>query len=48
MAEPPNDEDADTDGGNLNTVDDGVVGLRREMCVSVGVVTLNDGLRGGV
>lgn len=52
MAEPPDDEEAvvtePADGGNLNTpVDDGVVGLRRGG-PSVGVVTLSDGLLGGV
>lgn len=52
MAEPPDDEEAviaePADDGNLNTaLDDGVVGLRRGG-PSVGVVTLSDGLLGGV
>lgn len=45
--EPPDDDEMDADGGNLNTVDEGVTGLRRDG-PSVGVVTLSDGLRGGV
>jgi len=51
MAEPPDDEEAVVAepmvGGNLNTVDDEGVGLRRGG-PSVGVVTLSDGLLGGV
>lgn len=49
MVEEPPAGPEDADGGNLNTVDDGVLGLRRGGGgASVGVVTLSDGLRGGV